>query len=51
MSWDVSIIKLSKRFDSVADVPESERPLSLGSRTSVHAAVSRVFPGTDGVRK
>ena len=47
MSWDVSIIKLSKRFDFTADIPESERPLSLGSRTSVHAAVSREFPGAD----
>jgi len=47
MSWDVSIIKFSKRFESVADIPESERPLSLGNRTSVHTAVSRVFPGTN----
>jgi hypothetical protein len=47
MSWDVSIIKLSKRFGSVAEIPGSKGPLYLGGRTSVHAAVSRVFPGTD----
>ncbi len=47
MSWDVSIIKFSKSFESVADIPGSERPLSLGSRNSVHAAVSRVFAGID----
>jgi len=47
MSWDISIMRLSKEYQSVSDIPSDEQPLSIGSIENVHRAVSRVFPGTD----
>jgi len=47
MSWDVSLHKFSRRYSSVAQIPENEQPLPLGSLTEVQAAVSEVFPGTN----
>lgn len=47
MSWDVSIMKFSKLYAAVEDIPNDETPLSLGKQEHVHAAVTRHFPGTD----
>jgi hypothetical protein len=47
MSWDVSIMKFSRPYQSVADIPTNEKPLPLGSRASVHQRVLLEFPGTN----
>jgi hypothetical protein len=47
MSWDVSIMKLSKPYASVEEIPDDESPQSLGTQEHVHTAVTRHFPGTD----
>ncbi|MEX1120753.1 MAG: hypothetical protein WED82_01375 [Balneolales bacterium] len=47
MSWDVSIIKFSKTYSAVDEIPEDEQPLPLGSIDSVHEAVLEFFPTTD----
>jgi hypothetical protein len=47
MSWDISIMKFSRRYQSVAEIPEDEKPLILGSRTSVQQSVAAVFRGTN----
>ncbi len=47
MSWDVSIIKFSKTYTSLEEIPDDEKPIALGSQKSVHEAVSEYFPSTD----
>jgi hypothetical protein len=47
MSWDVSIMKFSKNYDSVEAITDNESPLPLGSLADVHSAVSDIFLGTD----
>lgn len=47
MSWDVSILKLSRHYEAASEIPSDERLLPLGSRQEVHDAVLAVFPGTD----
>lgn len=47
MSWDVSVMRFSKAYASVDDIPEDERPLPLGALSQVHAAVADVFVGVD----
>jgi hypothetical protein len=47
MSWDISIMKFSRTYQSVAEIPENERLLELGSRASVHERVLLEFPGTN----
>lgn len=47
MSWDVSVQRFSREYDTVAEIPETERCFVLGSRTEVSAAISRHFPGTN----
>lgn len=47
MSWDVSLCRFSRRYESITDIPQDERLLVMGSLLDVQAAVSAVFPGTD----
>lgn len=47
MSWDVSIQKFSRAYDSIADIDEDDEGLPLGPRDLVYRAVAEVFPGTD----
>jgi len=47
MSWDVSPFKFSQRYHSVAEIPDDEQPLNLGSLEEVQSTVTSVFPGTD----
>jgi hypothetical protein len=47
MSWDILIMKFCRPYRSVAELPEDERPLDLGSCRFVRERVSTAFPGTD----
>jgi hypothetical protein len=47
MSWDISIMKFSRVHQSIAEIPENDKPLKLGSRASVHERVLLEFPGTN----
>lgn len=47
MSWDVSIHKFSRVYQSIEEIPMDETPLALGSRALVHEQVLIIFPGTD----
>ncbi|VWC72923.1 hypothetical protein [Burkholderia lata] len=47
MSWDVSLYKFTRRYKTTEEIAHDEQPLSLGSLSEVHAAVSEVFLGTD----
>lgn len=47
MSWDVSIQKFSRSYESISDIGDHEKGLSLGPRNVVHDAVSRIFHHTD----
>ena len=47
MSWDVSILKLSRSYRDASEIPDDEKPIELGSLADIHRAVLSVFPGTD----
>ena len=47
MSWDISIQKFTRLYKSVADIPNDESGMPLGSRSHIHKAVSAIFQGTD----
>jgi len=47
MSWDVSIQKFSRSYESISDIDDDEKGLPLGPRNVVHGAVSKIFPSTD----
>ena len=47
VSWDVSIMKFARPVKSLDELTDDDRPVSLGARADVHAAVSAVFGGTD----
>lgn len=47
MSWDVSIVKFSKSYNSIEEIPADEKPLDLGTKTFVQNAVLEFFPTTD----
>jgi len=47
MSWDVTVQRFSREYESVEDIPDTERCLPLGSRSEVHAAISHHFAATD----
>lgn len=47
MSWDVSLYKFSRIYESLDQIPEDEQAHSLGSLRAVQDAVSSVFPATD----
>ncbi|PFH04427.1 hypothetical protein BCF11_5206 [Collimonas sp. PA-H2] len=45
MSWDISISKFSKKYTSIADIPDDEKPLDIGFLSVVHEAVLKVSCG------
>jgi hypothetical protein len=47
MSWDISILKFSRTYEAITEIPDDEIPASLGARESIHAAVSKIFAHTD----
>ncbi len=47
MSWDVTVQRFSRAYDSVEDIPEMERCVPIGSQVAVRSLISRYFPGTD----
>jgi hypothetical protein len=47
MSWDISILKFARSYGAITEIPDDEVPASLGTRESVHAAVSKIFANTD----
>lgn len=47
MSWDISIMKFSRQFESVADIPDDEKLQILGTRSSVQQIISSIFQGTN----
>jgi len=47
MSWDISIVKFSRTYRSVAEIAGNDKPLELGSRAAVHERVLVEFPGTN----
>jgi hypothetical protein len=47
MSWDVSVQRFGKEYESIADIPDTERCTALGSQAEIRAAISRFFPGVD----
>jgi hypothetical protein len=47
VSWDFLIMRFSRRYDTVADIPDDEKPQMIGPREDVHRAVLTLFPGTD----
>lgn len=47
MSWDVSVQRFSREYESVEEIPQDEKCEPLGSQATVRALVSQYFPGTD----
>jgi hypothetical protein len=47
MSWDISICKFSRDYDTIDEIQEGERCYPLGTRFEVQTAISRSFPGTN----
>jgi hypothetical protein len=47
MSWDVCVMRFSRPYASLQDMPPDERPLALGDAVLVRGAVAHAFPGTD----
>ncbi|WP_078082656.1 hypothetical protein [Microbulbifer mangrovi] len=47
MSWDISIIKFSRDYSSIEEIPDDEVPLNLGERSFVHESVLEFFPKTN----
>ena len=47
MSWDVSVQRFGKEYESIADIPDTERCVELGSQAEIREAISRFFPGVD----
>ena len=46
MSWDVWVCKFSSPYADADQIPDDERPVALGTRAEVHAAISSVFTTT-----
>lgn len=47
MSWDVSLYKFSRKYESLDEIPGDEQPQALGALHEVQSAVSAVFSGTN----
>jgi hypothetical protein len=47
MSWDVTVQRFSREYESIGDIPDTERCVVLGSRVEVQAAISRHFAATN----
>ncbi|EFF81307.1 hypothetical protein F4U02_10925 [Acinetobacter haemolyticus] len=46
MSWDVTVQRFSKIYDSVEDIPDTEACLPIGTGEEVRRAISKYFPST-----
>lgn len=47
MSWDVSLVRFSRTYRSIAEVSSNENPIPLGRLQEIQMAVSEVFLGTN----
>jgi hypothetical protein len=47
MSWDVLITKFSRAYNSLATIPDSEKPYAIGVRSVVRKRVCETFPDVD----
>ena len=47
MSWDISVQRFGKDYATLADIPDDECCMPLGSSAEVRAAISRFFPAVD----
>jgi hypothetical protein len=47
MSWDITIQRFSKEYASIAEIPDNEQCVPLGSSAEVCAAINRFFPAVD----
>jgi hypothetical protein len=47
MSWDVTVQRFSRQYESIAEIPDSERCVALGSSAEVRAAINRFFSAVD----
>ena len=47
MSWDISVQRFGKEYASIAEIPDDEQCVVLGSSEEVRAAISRFFPAVD----
>ena len=43
MSWDVSVQRFEKEYESIADIPDTERCVELGSHVEIREVISRFF--------
>jgi hypothetical protein len=47
MSWDITVQRFSKEYASIAEIPDNEQCVALGSSAEVRAAINRFFPAVD----
>lgn len=47
MSWDVTVQRFCREYEFVAEIPDSEQCVALGSSAEVRAAINRFFPAVD----
>jgi hypothetical protein len=47
MSWDITVQRFSKRYACIAEIPDNEECMALGSNAEVRAAISQFFFATD----
>jgi hypothetical protein len=48
MSWDVTVQRFSRRdYTEVAEIPDDESCVPLGSRADIQVVISQFFPSTD----
>lgn len=47
MSWDISVQRFRKEYHCLADIPNDEECVPLGSSAEVRAAIDRYFPAID----
>lgn len=47
MSWDVSVQRFGTEYESIADIPDNERCVALGSNAEIRGTISQFFPGVD----
>ena len=47
MSWDITVHRFSRDYASIAEIPDDESCLALGSSAEVRAVIDRYFPAVD----
>lgn len=47
MSWDVTVQRFGKEYESVSEISDSESCVALGSSAEVRASIGRFFPEVD----